>query len=56
MEKLGLEAQKEGMNESLEILKSYGILKENEGKFEFIVNIKFIQEILNSHEIYRDFI
>jgi len=56
MEKLGLEAQKEDMNESLQILNGYGILKENKGKYEFIINLSFILEILNSHEIYKNFI
>jgi len=56
MEKLGLEIQKEDMNESLKILNGYGILKENKEKYELIINVNFIREILNSHEIYRNFI
>jgi len=56
MQKLGLDAQKEDLTESFAILKSYGILKENKEKYEFIVDSKFILEILNSYEIYRDFI
>jgi len=56
MEKLGLEIQKEDMNESLEVLNGFGILKENKGKYELIIDTNFIKEILNSHEIYRNFI
>jgi len=56
MEKLGLNAEKDDIKESPEILKAYGILKENTGKYEFVVSANFIKEILNSHEIYREFI
>jgi len=56
MQRLGLNGEKDDIAESLGILKGFGILKENKGKYELIVDLKFIQEILNSHEIYRSFI
>jgi len=56
MEKLGINAEKADIPESVEILKDYGILRKNNGKYEFVVDAKFIEEMLKSHEIYRGFI